>query len=345
MGRGCMRSQSESTVWYRDWKFWIPVAVTLIAVFICIMLLAGGKKTPARNLIPDSAFAFVTVNIQEKGRGASPLLDSMEAWMLQKERSRLKRFVIKRAFSSFLPERINVIAAVGKDQAKPEILLIVKTGCVIRLAKLFHNQVARAFSFGKKYKEEKVQGDRVTYIETGDGRMGVRAYAIIGNTFVAGSSYNVIENALTSDSRRDTSGTQPPNLTTMINQGSDRYTFFIFADNGARNLSGLEAFIEERYAFALFPTMDAVEMIYGQMNLTPDEVLGSVSFLCNDAGRLREVYSDVKYIYQAVRRVLRPLNIDMEGEIKTVESVVRFDFRVPGYIEAMLSYLDEQRVD
>jgi hypothetical protein len=91
--------------------------------------------------------------------------------------------------------------------------------------------------------------------------------------------------------------------------------------------------------------MDTVEMIYGQMNLTPDEVLGSVSFLCNDASRLREVYSDVKYIYGAVRRVLRPLNIDMEGDIRIVESDVHFDFRVPGYIEALLSYLDEQGAD
>ncbi len=340
-----MRSRSESTVWYRDWKFWIPVAIALIAVFVCIMFLAGGKQIPARNLVPDSAFAFVTINLQEKGQGACSLLDSMEAWMLQKEHSRLKRFVVNRAFSSVLPEQVIAIAAAGKDQAKPEILLIVKTGCVIRLAKLFHRQAARAFFSGKEYKEEKVQGDRVTYIETGDGRMGVRAYAILGNTFIAGSSYNVIENALTSGSMKGTEQTQPPNLTTMLLQGSEGYTLFIFADNGARNLSRLETFIEERYAFALFPTMDAVEMIYGQMNLTQDEVLGSVSFLCNDAGRLREVYSDVKYIYGAARRVLRPSNIDMEGEIQIVESSVHFDFRVPGYIEAMLSYLDEQGAD
>jgi len=332
-------------VWYRDWKFWIPVAAALVAVLVCIILLVGGKQIPDRSLVPDSAFAFVTVNLQEKGQGARPLLDSMEAWMLQKERSRLKRFAIKRVVSSFLPEQVIAIAATGKDNAKPEILLIVKTGCVIRLAKLFHSQAARVFFYGNRHKEEKVQGYRVTYIETGDGRMGVRAYTIIGNTLIAGSSYNVLEDALTSDSIKDTEQTQPPNLTTMLLQGSDRYTLFIFAENGARNLSRIETFIEERYAFALFPTMDAVEMIYGQMNLTPDEGLGSVSFLCNDAGRLREVYSDVKYIYGALRRVLRPSNIDMEGEIGIVESRVRFDFRVPGYIEAMLGYLDEEGAD
>ena len=340
-----MKSRFEGTVWYRDWKFWIPVAVALIAVFVCIMLLVGEKQTPFRSLIPDSAFAIVTINLQEKGQGARPALDSIEAWMLQKEHGRLKRFAIKIAFSSFLPDQIIAVAAQGEDTAKPEILLIVRTGCIIRIAKLFHSQVARAFFSGKEYKEEKVQGDRVTYIETGDGRLGVRAYAIVGNMLIAGSSYTMLENALASDSEKGAGETQTPNLTPMLLQGSDRYTLFIFADNGARNLSRLEAFIEERYAFALFPTMDAVEMIYGQMNLTPGEVLGSVAFLCNDAARLREVYSDVKYIYGAMRRVLRPSNIDMEAEIQIVESSVQFDFRVPGYIEAMLSYLDDEGTD
>jgi len=337
-----MRSRSESTMWYRDWKFWIPVAAALIAVFVCIMLLVGGKAVPARSLVPDSAFAFVTVNLHEKGQGVRPALDSMEAWMLQKEHGRLKRFAIKRAFSSFLPEQIIAVAAPGEDQTKPEILLIVRMGCVIRLAKLFHGQVARVFFSGKDYEEEKIQGDRVTYIETRDGRMGVRAYAIIGNTLIAGSSYTVLEDALTSDSVKSTGETQPPNLIPMLLRSSDRHTLFIFADNRVRNLSRLEVYIEERYAFALFPTMDAVEIIYGQMSLIPGEALGSAAFLCNDVGRLREVYSDVKYIYGVMRRVLRPSNIDMEGEIRILESRVQFDFRVPGYIEAMLNYLEEE---
>lgn len=340
-----MRSRSESTVWYRDWKFWIPAAAALIAVFVCIMLLVGGEAVPARSLVPDSAFAFVTVNLHEKGKGVRPALDSMEAWMLQKGHGRLKRFAIKRVFSSFLPEQIIAVAAPGEDQTKPEILLIARMGCVIRLAKLFHGQVARAFFSGKDYEEEKIQGDRVTYIETRDGRMGVRAYAIIGNTLIAGSSHTVLEDALTSDSVKSTGETQPPNLIPMLLQSSDRHTLFIFADNRVRNLSRLEIYIEERYAFALFPTMDAVEMIYGQMSLTPDEALGSAAFLCNDVGRLHEVYSDVKYIYGAMRRVLRPSNIDMEGEIRILESRVQFDFRVPGYIEAMLNYLEEEGGD
>ena len=328
--------------WYRQWKFWGFVAIALVVTAVCFCLFLYTNDIPTWSLVPDSAFAFMSVNINEDDRGTAALLDSVEEWMLQNESGRLKRFIIKRALSSFLPERIVAIAVAGSE-AKPEALLIVRMGSVIRLAKLIPGQIDRAFFERQDFKEEKIRGHHVKYAETAHNRMGLSAYTIIGKSLVAGSSSAVLQDALTGYPSRDTDETRPQHLTPLFLRGSDQQTLFMFADNGARDLSKIVSYIEEKYAFAPFPSMDAVEMVYGNISISEEQVSVQITFLSNDAGRLREVRSDVKYIYGAMRRKLKPSNIELEGDVQTQGSRVQFEFRVPDHINALINYLKDER--
>jgi len=332
----------EKSNWYRQWKFWAFVGYALIIVVICLCLFVSVQERPIWSLIPDSAFAFISINIDEDSRGTASLLDSVESWMLRGETSRVKGFMIKRAFSSFLPERIIVIAATGKE-AKPENLLIVRMKGVIRLVKLFPGQIDRAFFKGQDFKEEMIRGHRVKYIEAANNRMGLGAYTIIGKTLVAGSSFTILQDALTSYPHTNNEHKDSQHLTPLFLRGTDQHNFILFADNGARDLSKIVGYIEEKYAFAPFPSMDAVEMVYGNISLSEDKVSGQITFLSNDIGRLREVRSDVKYIYGAMRRILKPLNITLEGDVQTEGSRVLFEFRVPDHIDAMINYLSDKQ--
>ena len=77
--------------------------------------------------------------------------------------------------------------------------------------------------------------------------------------------------------------------------------------------------------------------------LEEEQVTGLITFLSNDAARLREVRSDVKYIYGAMRRKLKPSNISLKGDVQTRGSRVLFEFSVPDYVDAMINYLSEER--
>jgi hypothetical protein len=328
--------------WYRQWKVWGIVAIVLVAAAVCFCLFFSTKEIPMWDLVPDSAFAFMYVNINEDDRGTAALLDSVEEWMLQNEPGRLKRFMIKRVLSSFLPERLVAIAVAGSE-AKPEALLIVRMGSVIRLAKLFPGQIDRALFEGQDFNEEKIRGHHVKYAETTHNRMGLSAYTIIGKSIVIGSSYAVLQDALISYPASSIDETKPQHLTPLFLRGSDQHTIFMFADNGARDLSKIVSFIEEKYAFAPFPSMDAVEMVYGYISISEEQVSGQIIFLSNDAGRIREVRSDVKYIYGAMRRKLKASSVELEGDVQTQGSRVQFDFRVPDHIDAMINYLKDDR--
>ena len=101
--------------------------------------------------------------------------------------------------------------------------------------------------------------------------------------------------------------------------------------------------IEEKYAFSPFPSMDAVELVYGSILLSEKEASGHITFLSNDTPRLREIRSDVKYIYGVMRRKFKPSGITLEGDVKTEGSRVQFDFRVPDYINAVIKQLNVKR--
>ena len=173
--------------------------------------------------------------------------------------------------------------------------------------------------------------------------MGLGAYTIIGKTLVVGSNFTVLQEALTSYPHTNDEYKGSQHLTPLFLRGTEQHSFILFADNGARDLSKIVGYIEEKYAFAPFPSMDAVEMVYGSISLSEDEVSGRITFLSNDVGRLREVRSDVKYIYGAMRRILKLLNITLEGDVLTEGSRVLFEFRVPDHIDAMINYLSEKQ--
>jgi hypothetical protein len=332
----------EKGSWYRQWKFWAFVGYALIIVVICLCLFVSIQEMPIWSLVPNSAFAFISINISEDSGGTASLLNSLESWLLQGETSRVKRFMIKRAFSSFLPERIIVIAATGTE-AKPESLVIVKMTGFVRLVKVFPRQVDRVFFEGKNIQEEMIRGHRVKYIEAMNGRVGLGAYTIIGKTLVVGSSYSVLHGALTSYPQTNHTHRDSQHLTPLFLRGTELHSFVMFVDNGAQELSKVVSYIEQKYAFAPFPNIDAVEMVYGNIFLAADEVSGHITFISNDIDRLREVHSDVKYIYGVMRRIFRPLNITLEGEIQTEGSHVQFEFRVPDYINVMINYLNEKQ--
>jgi hypothetical protein len=331
----------EKDSWYKRWKLWAFVGYALIIIVICLFFFVSIQERPVWSLVPDSAFAFVSITIDENGGGTAALLDSLESSMLEQENSRLKKFLIKRAFS-LLPERIIVIAATGKE-AKPELLMIAKMGGILRFAKMFSSKVDYAFFAGQDFEEERTQGYRIKYTDAVSGRMGLRAYMIIGNTLVAGSSYTVLNEALTSHRHVDNKDEGFQHLTSLLIHGSEQYTFVLFSDNGARDLSKIVGSIEQKYAFAPFLSIDAVEMVYGNIFLAEDELAGQVTFLSNDITRLREVKSDVRYIYGAMRRILKPLKITLEGDVRTNGSRVLFDFRIPDHTNALINFFREKQ--
>jgi hypothetical protein len=334
-------SEHEKQAWYRMWKFWAFVGYALVIVVICMCLFVSIQEIPIWSLVPDSAFAFISININDDQEGTASMLNGIESWMLQQESSRFRKFVIKRAFS-FLPDRIIVIAAAGKE-TKPELLIIMKAGGVLRLANMFHGRMDRAIFEGQNVKNEKIRGHRISYVENTNGRMGIGAYSIIGKTLVAGSSYEILREGLTHYSINEYKKVDMQNIISVFLRGTEMYNFVLFADNGDGNLSKIVRHIEARYAFAPFPSMDAVEMVYGNMSLAEDELSGQITFRTNDISRQREVQSDVKYIYGAMRRMFKPMGINLEGEIQLEDSRVIFNFKIPDHITAMVDYLSEKQ--
>jgi hypothetical protein len=122
---------------------------------------------------------------------------------------------------------------------------------------------------------------------------------------------------------------------------ADSAGFHVIADNRSGALSALIAAAEEEVAFSLMPSADSLQGMSMTARLDDAAAVGSATFLYDDPAQVDVGYSDLRYTYGIIRRLLRPHGLDMDADISVTDLSIKFDFA----IEDVLSILQPTQED
>jgi hypothetical protein len=329
--------------------------VALIVLFIIgftVWLFRPIKEVPPCELFPSSAFSFFFLNLNQSNTGLSEIMAKAKDEVLNTEMGFAKKTLFKIAFPSVIPKSLVGVLSIAEDSDEPDLVFIVSMGKIVRLIKIFGGSFDTIVFQGAPSQKQRELRHNFKSLTPATEKRGPSAYTIVGNNIVIGTSLSSVKDAYRShiewaiehpakakeDARRRY-------FAEMLRQASMQRDASLYVDNNDGALSKIFQTVEEKFAFAAFPSIDAVATIKGEVRILTEEVTGNITFYCSESERLRDVRSDVKFIYGALRRKLRASDIDMKGTVQIEGNTVEFDFQIPDFIDSIFSNITSDQGD
>jgi hypothetical protein len=325
----------------------IVAAVVIFIIGLGIWLLGPMKRVPHTELLPPSAFAFFSIDMDPESSGFSDFIDKVEKKYLNLEPGTFKTRLIMKVIPYIVPDRVTFIATLDDNSTDPGMIFVSSMGKMIKIIRLYSSPFDRIIFRGTSFERDNVKGHGFKNISPSRGKSvtddltNPAAYTFVGNNIVAGTSLPVIKSAYYSYRGAQPSdpvarGLVYTHMSEMLNPAKNRADVSILVDNSKGKLSAIVKDFEEKFAFAAFPSIDYVTSISGNLNLLNEEMDSSFTFYCSSPDRLVDVRSDVKFIYGAIRRKLKASGINMKGQVQVEEDTVIFNFKVTDFMEAFL---------
>jgi hypothetical protein len=316
---------------------WIAAALFVLVFIVRIVVLRQVEEIPPWKLFPEQAFSFFSIQLDSDSRALSDLKEQIKKEALGPDTGMFKKAIFRLLFSSALPKQIIGVATMEDETGEPEFIFIVRMGRIVRFIKAFSGIFDRVLFEGLPYEEVNTKSG-IVYKKTLGKKEQIRpsAYTILGNSIIAATSAPALESCIGNftDEKEKTPG--GVDLGTIFLRSSVKEDVFFFADNNSEDLTKIFNAIQDKYSFAAFPTIDAVSMILGYVGLLPGQVQGTILFYCSDSAQIRSVKSDVKFIYGAMRRKLKPSDIELKGDVLIEGKTVVFTFHVPDFNDAIM---------
>jgi hypothetical protein len=166
----------------------------------------------------------------------------------------------------------------------------------------------------------------VRYSQDSTGTASIAAYTFFRDTFVFSSDTDLLRGAIEADAVSTNNPAFNDDIAAALGTPSD---LVFVGDNRSGNLTNLVRLAEKRLTFSIMPSADALSGITVVSRVENDAAAGQAAFTYDDAERVAEGRSDVRYLYGITRRLLRPRGLEMEGKMSVDELVVRLDFTIP----------------
>jgi hypothetical protein len=322
--------------------FWVAVVLVLLILGFSLWIFRPIKEIPPWDYLPSTALSFFSIDVNLKNPGISQFVNRAQNEILNTNPGFIKRIAVKLLLPSIIPKRIDSIITLEPDSNKPDYAIVVSMGRIFRLARLFTSYIDRAIFQGKPFDKEVEGGYTFKSLKTSKRELAPNAYFIMDNKVIIGSSLSALKDISKSHTKRTSDYKLNSDLSVLLIQASEESSGYLFVDNNKDKATALIKSVEQEFAYAPFPNIDSVAHILGYINILPDEITGTMLFYSKNAERLDDIGSDVKFIYQVLRRKFRHSNIDMVGEIYTKKDLVKFDFQITNYIEAIFSELTQR---
>lgn len=291
------------------------IAVTAVCclVITTVWLLIPVKNIPASAFLPMDQFGFLRININAEKQDMAGFLDSVKSRLADSASNRFKRFFVKKAFQPGLPRRITVTLCPGKDSLLPELGCVIGMDRIIRPVRLFHAPLRKMLLRGKTVKKMHMDGLRFFSVSPISGQTFY--YRFVRNTILVSPSPNLL---IRMSKQPDRNGSvDSGRIIPLLYKGACDVDGFFFMDNLEGNVTSMIQPLEETFSFAAFPSIDRVSMIAGWIDCSAGGLNIDSAFFTNAEFGLAQVQSDVRYLYGALRRILRSSDIGMKGEISS----------------------------
>lgn len=335
----------------------IPLILKALLLFTGAILLAGIlfsiwfffpiKDVQPYSLLPPDTAAYFTINFDSKRPGIIALKSRAKEFLLQSNISSFQKTLAGFAFSSFFPGQVSGIIAVDKDSNTPQIAGFAGFDNEVKLIKLFSGFIDKVLFRGMPVIKQKEQGHSYKTIQnTGESaqqQLPITAYTFISNTICLGTDTALVKNIVRSYKQGYSAFPGLKAMAGIIADDKEEKDGYFFMDNSHGHLSGMISLVEEKFTFAAFPSIDSIEQIVGYLWLSEEELSGTARFVCNDTGALEDVRGDVKFFYQALRRLLKPWNLSLKGEITIDHTMVVFHFTIENFLEDIFQQIKENQ--
>jgi len=329
--------------------------VALIVLFIIgfnIWLFRPIKEVPACELFPLSAFSFFFLNLNQSNPGISEIIAKAKDEVLNTEMGFAKKTLFKIAFPSVIPKSLVGILSLAEDSDEPALVFIVSMGKIVRLIKIFGGPFDAIVFQGAPSEKQRELWHNFKSLASDTEKRGPSAYTIVGNNIVIGTSLSSVKDSYRSHIEwaiehpaKAKEDVKRRYLAEVLHQASMQRDASLYVDNNDGDLSKIFQTVEEKFAFAAFPSIDAVATIKGEVCILTEQVTGNITFYCRESEKLRDVRSDVKFIYGALRRKLRASDIDMKGNVQIEGNTVEFDFQIPDFMDSIFSNITSEQGD
>lgn len=312
---------------------WILLGAAVLLAFAVFWLLLPVRKAVPAELLPDTSFAYLSCPLDRSDPAVQAIVSALKARLTGPGSGFSRRALVSLLLPAALPRTVTVVFAADGTAGEPAILIFADVGRLARIIGLFGGRVDGILLRGGPVAKDRLSGRRYAYIPGKSGGFSPSAYAMVDDTLVMGTNVEVLKDCLARSG-----GVEPPavpaaSLASRLAQSLGGRDVVLYVDNAGGGMSRLVAAASEKYAFAAFPTIDAVSSISARIELHPDAMSGSAAFECSKPEMIQGVESDVRFLYGAFKRVARASGANMTGDVSVSGGVVVFKFEIPDYIQ------------
>lgn len=319
----------------KGWVALIGIAALVIVIFVWFILPV--REANISRLFPNTTAGIIVVNIDTENPVVGNLLEQAEDIIQNSGFSSFKKKLFTALFPGIVPRKIVALYIPNLESVRPQYVVFISLGRLSKVLHIVSSPIDNMLFKGQEIVKKRVRLRKITYIEKAEGDIMPTAKMVFGNNLVISNNPEIISSMVQNKNREENPwwrGTFPvvENVTTAdIN---------IILSNTDGGFSSVVKKIETDFAFAAFPSIDAVETMEGNIVLEEDKLEGLMEFKCNDPAQINAVRSDVRFLYGAMRRVVKSFDINMKGEVSEGEESVGLDFYMENYINALLQTMN-----
>jgi hypothetical protein len=256
----------------------------------------------------------------------------------------LSRFGFRLASALGFPRSVDGWLVAEPGATLPAAVVALDLGRAVRLIKLVHRVALPRVLFGGRPRTERVGSYRLRAPDSGVSDTPISAYAFVGDHFLVATSRAALSSLFHALDTGAT-GTQADVVDAFRSSEAEVQAYLT---NRTGKLTDTVRGVEERVAFAALPSADALGSIHVTADIAPADdgyaLTSETTFNHTDASRAREVYSDARFLYGALRRVARSQEVDLRGEVVEDASSVTLVLEAVG-LETLFSPQEDGESD
>ena len=315
----------------------------LLITFMIIWYLFPIEKTKISHFMPDNAISFVSFNINKKEPFIKNAIQNVKTKIINEKTGFLKTQVINLGINMAMPKQVLLITSYDEKIKNTDSVIIINFGRLTKLLKIF-SQSLDSQLFNSGFAVKKIKNHKIKYalkplkldVKSINLIEMKHSYTIVNNNLLIGSSFKILQNTLWNYLNNQANKQELDNITSMIMPGASEKSGMVFLDNTKNHLSVLYKNIEEYVAFAAFPSIVSTNIILGKIWFEEQDIQLNFEFIARDSDKMSDIRSDVKFFYGAMKRVLKPRNIDLEYDIKIQENSLFFNCRIINLLTGIL---------
>jgi hypothetical protein len=308
------------------WAWVVMVVIALVAGAAIFYYLPLRHRVPP-NLPANRAIGYFTAGFAPGSDLTTLGLELVRNRLAGPDTSNARQKIVRIVSDAAIPERVFGWIMPGSWDEKIAAIAVVDLPRLGRLIRATHRLFLPGMLFDGRARTIRVVGRRiVAEREYQPDDMAIRAYAFLNDTLLVATSPQALTEYLVNVDRDTitdpvfeesvTAHTTAPSA----NAGAAavavaRPDAILLFQNFRGDLTSLVRMVEDRFAFAAIPSIDAMPFIASELTVEGSAANASIVFDFDDESRKAEVFSDVRFLYGTLRRAAKATELDLRGEI------------------------------